>query len=337
MKIVLTSLRFSPDLGGIETASGLLAAEFARAGHEVRVITQTKAADGIVWPFSVVRDPGNRELVAHARWCEVFFQNNISLQSLWAPMFLRRPCVVSVQTWIARPDGKLGWRNVVKRAALRLTTNVSISKAVATDIGVRSTLIPNPYRDEIFRIQADTVRDLDLVFLGRLVSDKGVDLLLRALAQLANEGLRPSLSIIGEGPEEARLRKLGTELGLAERVIFHGGVVGDELVALLNRHRVMVVPSLWAEPFGIVALEGIACGCVIVGSSAGGLSDAIGGCGLTFPNGDVAVLASCLQRVLSEPALLEDLRKGSAEHLARHSSRAVASAYLEVFARACSR
>ena len=93
----------------------------------------------------------------------------------------------------------------------------------------------------------------------------------------------------------------------------------------------MVVPSLWDEPFGIVALEGIACGCVVVGSSGGGLKDAIGECGVTFPNGDVAALTEALANLLTNPEQLDSYRQKAQSHLARHQPTEVAKAYLKVF------
>lgn len=77
----------------------------------------------------------------------------------------------------------------------------------------------------------------------------------------------------------------------------------------------MVVPSLWDEPFKIVALEGIACGCVVVGSKGGGLKDAIGPCGLTFDNGDVAGLTAQLINLLANLDQLTAYRKKAKEHL----------------------
>ena len=93
----------------------------------------------------------------------------------------------------------------------------------------------------------------------------------------------------------------------------------------------MVVPSRWQEPFGIVALEGIACGCVLVGSEGGGLKDAIGPCGMTFPNGSVDHLTQVLANLLSSPDQLQQYRKKANEHLLRHHPTEVAKAYLQVF------
>lgn len=332
LKILLSSHRFSPEIGGIETASATLATEFARLGHEVRVITESGAPDGLDWPFAVIRRPGAGALLEEVRWCDVFFQNNISLQNLWAALLLRRPWVVAHQTWLEPTGEPPGWRSHLKRLLLRCGTNVAISQAVEEHVGQRGEIIGNPYRESLFRELPGVARDGDLVFLGRLVSDKGVDTLLRAMGELKREGLQPRLTIVGSGPEEERLRALVAELGLAAQVTFAGAQTGEPLVRLLNAHRIMVVPSRWAEPFGIVALEGIACGGVVAGSAGGGLPEAMGPCGLSFPNGDSTALAAVLHRLLTEEGLIAQLRAGAAAHLARHTGRAVAEQYLRVFA-----
>ena len=102
------------------------------------------------------------------------------------------------------------------------------------------------------------------------------------------------------------------------------------MAELLNRHRILVVPSRWAEPFGIVALEGIACGCVVVGSENGGLKEAIGPCGITFENGNVRALADQLKRLLNEPEAQASFRQHAVEHLAKFQSDAVAAACLRL-------
>src|SRR5204863_1597566 len=135
---------------------------------------------------------------------------------------------------------------------------------------------------------------------------------------------------IGTCPAEQNLRRLASELALDRQVTFAGQKSGAALAELLNRHRILVVSSRWAEPFGIVALEGIACGCVVVGSEKGGLKEAIGPCGLTFENGDARALADQLKRLLNDLNLQTSLRQHAAEHLAECQADAVASAYLRL-------
>ena len=332
MKILLSSHAFSPAIGGIESVSELLAAEFVRQGHEVRVVTQAPGPDKPEWPYPVLRRPGARALLAAVRWCDLFLHNNISLQVLWPLLCVRRPWVVAHQTWITRLDGRLDWRDRLKRFLLRFAAaNISISRAVARSLPVPSILIPNPYRDDLFYRMPEVERTGDLAFLGRLVSDKGADLLLQALRLLKEEGISPRLTLIGGGPEAEPLQALARELGVAAQVDFVGPRAGMELARLLNGHRVLAVPSRWAEPFGIVALEGIACGCAVIGSREGGLADAIGPCGVTFPNGDVPSLAAALREALTRPDLAAQWAAAAPAHLAAHTARAVAAAYIAVF------
>ena len=330
MKILFSSYLFHPSVGGIESVSKILAEKFASAGNEVHVITQT-AGDPINGAnFRVTRRPSIFKIIGLLRWSDLFFQNNISLRSLIPTLLLRKPILVVHQTWLLNTGGQITWNNRLKRALLRFATNVAISKAVADGISGHSFVIGNPYDDATFRLIPNVARDKGLVFIGRLVSDKGADLLLQALKLLQNDGVTPDLTIVGGGPEEEKLRKLTTDLALDRQVTFAGQKSGVALAESLNRHRILVVPSRWAEPFGIVALEGIACGCVVVGSESGGLKEAIGLCGVTFENGNVRALAEQLKRLLNYPATQANLHQHAAEHLAKFQSDTVAGAYLRL-------
>jgi glycogen(starch) synthase len=339
MKIVLATHAFYPSIGGLETVARILASEFQRRGHEVKLIAQTPAPDRTPaqdereFGYPVLRRPGWFQMLRLVRWSDIYFQNNISLRSLWPVILIRRRWVVSHQTWLTRVDGRTGWQDRLKKFAIRFGSPIAISRAVAAPLPVKATLIGNPYQDELFRLLPDVSRDRDIVFMARLVSDKGGDVTLAALAKLKEQGLTPSLSIVGDGPERANLEKMCTDLGLDSQVTFTGMQTGETLVRILNGHRIMVVPSRLAEPFGVVALEGIACGCALVGSEQGGLADAIGPCGLTFPNGDADALAACLRRLLEDEALCQNLRSHAEQHLLKHSPAQIAAAYLEVFER----
>ena len=330
MKILLSSHFFHPSVGGIEEVSRNLAHEFVRAGHEVKVVTYTPESDGTDFPFSIHRRPGPLELLRLVEWCDVFFHNNISLRTAWPLLLKTRPWVVAHHTWIARVDGSIGWRDRVKQFVARRAKNIVVSDALRAQIHAPSVVIGNPYRDTLFRCEPSVVRDRELVFLGRLVYDKGVDLLFRALACLRERGARPHLTVVGRGPEESSLRKLSSQLGLEEQIDFAGLVSGAELVALLNRYRIIVVPSRWQEPFGLVALEGIACGCVPVVANCGGLPDAIGKAGVKFRHEDVEDAAHCIEKMLAPDADLSVYRRAAPEHLANHTAQAVAAHYLRV-------
>lgn len=342
MKILLLSNIFYPSLGGSETNAEILAREFTKFGHKVIIVTQTYGddldVDGLSFPFDVVRNPDWFKLIKLVNWCDVYFQNGITLKKAWPLLFIRKPWVIRHQGWIRTMDGSVNkfWGNPDSMLAKfkhwinQYTVSIAISESIAKHLKSPAVVIPNPYRDHLFRVIPDLAKTEDIVFLGRLVSEKGVDLLLEALANLQKSGLPPKLTIIGDGPDKELLQQKANELGVDQQVVFVGSKTGEELVRILNQHHIMVVPSRYDEPCGVVAIEGIACGCVVVGSEGGGLKDAIGFCGVTFPNGDVQALTKVLLNLLQNPEQLNIYRVNAPNHLLRHQKSTVAKAYLEV-------
>jgi glycosyltransferase involved in cell wall biosynthesis len=329
--VLLYSPAFHPLVGGLEAVVAMVATELTGLGEEVTVVTTTPAGGPEPFPFPVVRRPDPRRFLALTRWCDIFFQANVSLKGLWPLALVRRPWVVSHHSWYRRPGGRIAWQDRLKRLLLRHATSITVSRAMAADLTTPSVVIPNPYREDLFYPRPEVPRELELVFVGRLVSEKGIDLLLEALALLGRRGCRPRLTVVGDGPEREALETQAAALGLADRVAWAGVVTGAALAELLCRHRVLAVPSRYQEPFGIVALEGMACGCFVVGSAGGGLADAIGPGGVTFPNGDATALAQALTLALERPPAGE-LDGAVAHHLARHTRRRVGEAHRAVLA-----
>lgn len=336
MKILIYSPAFFPSLGGLEMMVFLIARELSMRSHDVIVYTSTAAATSDEYNFRVVRAGNGGALLRAVRWSDVYLQFNVSLKGIWPLLIFPRRLVVSHHGIYARADGSVGIRDVLKYQVAGRAVNIALSRYVADHLQKDVTVIPDAYDDSVFSLNEAAVRDRDLVFVGRLVSDKGVDDLLYALEDLRRRGLTPRLSIVGDGPERTSLEALAVSLGLTAQVDFVGVLRGPELAAALNSHRVLVVPSRWAEPFGLVALEGIACGCVVVGSELGGLPEAIGPCGVTYPNGNRAALANRIGEVLLNPRLYADLRSNAAIHLQRHRPEVIASKFEGVLLRAAS-
>ena len=331
MNILFCSVPFRPSIGGIETVSALLAERFQHAGHRVVLVTQTASGVPDTDDFEVVRRPSALRLFALVRWADVVFHNNISLRFAWPQALLRRPWVVAHHTWI--PTSGLAAR--IKRWVLPQARHIAVSQAVADSLAVPCALVPNPYADDLFRRIDDVPRERELVFVGRLVSDKGVDLLIDALVLLAKRGRRVGLTVIGDGPELTALRYRAAALGFADQIEFVGRRVGSDLVALLNAHQLLVVPSVWEEPFGVVVLEALACGCVPLVARSGGLPDAVGDCGRVVPRGDSEALAFGIEQLLGDSAAMECYRARAASHLERHTPDRVARDYLQVITDAC--
>jgi glycogen(starch) synthase len=329
LKILVYSRLFWPSIGGLETMMEILAEEFTAAGHQVKVATEVAVEAERDHDYAVVRSPTLKTCVQLLRWSDVCLCACVSLRGLPSMMIAGTPLVVSHQgTYDSH--GHFDIVSKFKRTVTRFSSNICCSRAVQSHIPGRSVVIPNTYRTEIFKEYNDVTRDLDVVFVGRLVSDKGISDLIDALGQLRETGYRPRLSIVGDGPERAAILARVQELGLVPQVTFTGIKRGSDLAKFLARHRVMAVPSRWAEPFGIVALEGIACGCVIVGTSLGGLSEAIGPCGVTVPNADTSAMARAIRALLEDDGLRANYRSSASVHLARHSRSEVARHYLHV-------
>ena len=329
MKILITSYRFYPDVGGIETITSLLASHFVSSGHQVKVVTGSLCEEDDIFPFLIYRCPSPIQLLRLYHWSDIILQNNIEVRRLWPLLFLKKPLVIGIQTWIRSSKSIRQFSHLFKLQFLRLAINtIACSEAIKVDTSSNATVIGNPYDEGTFKLLNSRPRNKSIVFLGRLVSDKGADILLRAFANLANSDWK--LTIIGDGPEESYLRDMCIKLNISSAVTFTGILKGHALSVELNSHEIMVVPSLWNEPFGVVALEGIACGCALLVSDGGGLPDAVGEAGILFKRGNQNDLTDKLQTLVNDPNLRLSLRSNAPIHLARHKINVVGDIYLSV-------
>ena len=305
----------------------ILARELTALGHEITVVTRTPTASGdsTAFPFSVIRAPSRLQLLRAVRGCDVFLHNHLSLKVAFPLLLYRRPWVVVYHCLYPTS----GLHGLLQRFSSRFAVNIACSKALADRIGPQCRVISNAYDDTVFR-NVQSVRDRELIFVGRLISDKGVHVLLAALDLLRGDGIRPRLTVVGTGPDSDSLTVKCKELGLPDQVEFVGKKAGPALAALLNSHQILVVPSLVWESFGIVALEAIACGCTVVASEGSGLVEAIGPCGVSVPPGDAHALARALSRLLRSPETWHQYSQRRADHLRPHEAAAVASAYSDV-------
>lgn len=148
-----------------------------------------------------------------------------------------------------------------------------------------------------------------IAFAGRLVQEKGVDVLLRALAQVVSVIPEAQLQVVGDGPDRDRLTALTAELNLQHCVTFLGHLSRPEMEQQFNSAWVQVVPSRWAEPFGIVAPEAMMRGTAVVASNSGGLAEIVqeGQTGFLVPPGAVDPLAQRLIQILSDRPFAERL------------------------------
>ncbi|MDA8343939.1 MAG: glycosyltransferase family 4 protein [Thermaerobacter sp.] len=151
-----------------------------------------------------------------------------------------------------------------------------------------------------------------LLFVGRLVQEKGLWHLLHALASLRAVRPQAHLIVVGVGPERSALHREALRLGLETSVEFLGQLPPDAVARQREVAEVAVVPSVY-EPFGLVALEALAWGVPLVASDVGGLREFAEGAAVLVPPADSAGLAEALLRILADARLRQDLARRGIE------------------------
>lgn len=176
-------------------------------------------------------------------------------------------------------------------------------------------------------------RPFTVGYVGRLVEEKGIGVLIEAVARLGGDA---RLIVLGGGPLRAALIMQATGLGLADRVQFDPQVASTQMAAQYSRFDVLVLPSLtrahWKEQFGRVLVEAMASGVPVVGSNSGAIPGVIGKAGLIVPEGDAAGLAAALGRLHEDADLRRRLvMAGRQRAMALFSHDGVAAATVALY------
>ena len=194
------------------------------------------------------------------------------------------------------------------------TKHVVPSRHVATRLRLPDSTVlyqpPNPaviaaledLGPQTVEARADAHEHGDIVFFGRLVFEKGCDVLVRAYALWLGRGgpglrpdrARPRLVIYGRGPELTQIEALVRDLDVAASVDIRPFLGGRDLVLAARRASVVVVPSVWEEPGATIAVELFACGVPVIATATGAQGEIFAGQGSLVPNGDVSTLADAI-------------------------------------------
>lgn len=317
MRVAYLTHAFPPGVGGVQSFAKAIADGLAARGDTVRVLAP--GADRLPQedrlPYRVVRAPGIRDWIEHVRWADVVLENSAFLKLVPVHLACRTPRVQvihdrqalaalreadPVKRWIGLRinDFRLGW----SRRADRL---VAVSHDVSTETGSVAQVIHNGYDAATFHddVPFEQRPARSMITVGRLVRDKGIDLLLTAMTELRREGVDSSLTVVGDGPEAGNLRRQAAGSGLGDRVLFIGRKSPDEVNAALNAARVFVMPSRVREGFGLSVVEAQAAGCAVVGSDNGGVSEAMNTYGYLYRPGEPQALRETLRSVLLDEQL----------------------------------
>lgn len=162
-----------------------------------------------------------------------------------------------------------------------------------------------PFDEQSLMVSHSNESPLCFAYVGRLVSLKGLPLILEAAKSLQKEGYTFHLKFVGDGPEQAKLRGLAENLGLARYVEFTGFVTGSAFQMAMKDVAAVLMPSVWEETAGLAAIEQMMRGRLVIASNIGGLGEVVDGCGLRFPAGDIEALAQCMRTVLDNPEIIK--------------------------------
>lgn len=241
---------------------------------------------------------------------------HVNSTALPAVALVRRPgpgrVVWHVHEILVSPPGlALVFRLVPLLAASRV---VAISDAVADHLRrvrvhrSRIVRIYNGVEARLTDVDASVDAGVTAVFAGRLSGWKGYDLFVDAVARVDGvSGLVAGGTPPGEEWRAGDVVRRISDAGLDGRVSYLGFV--DDVGRLFRPGRIVVVPSRWPEPFGLVTVEAMLAGCAVVASAHGGSVEIIddGVTGLLVPPGDVAALTAALERLAGDPGLRADL------------------------------
>ena len=221
-----------------------------------------------------------------------------------------------VQCNYARIGHKAALQNVISTfirrwLCKRATVNVAVSNHVARRLALPRTQtvfhgIPVTGEEPAIELQSIDDR-MQIGYVGRLVAEKGVPILLAAARQLHDSGFSFLLTLIGDGPEREKLESETRRLGLQNRVKFTGYLIGTEFEAALRSLNVLVMPSQWEETAGLAVMEKMMRGSAVVVADIGGLSEVVGDAGLKFVPGDADSLYARLRQLLEDPSMIASL------------------------------
>lgn len=230
----------------------------------------------------------------------------------------------------AYPASRGTFRGVVRRSAAVTAVSRWLADEARDMSGVMPIVAPMPVDTASLTPARGTVRTSRLLFVGRLTVQKGVDLLLHALAGLPTE---IGLDVVGDGDERARLESLAQSLGISDRISWHGARPGHALAAYYRAAAAVVVPSL-DEGLGLVAVEAQLCETPVVALASGGLTDVIedGVTGILVHQREPARLAAAVISLLARPDRGAALgRAGREWALSRFDPAVVARRYMDIY------
>jgi glycosyltransferase involved in cell wall biosynthesis len=295
-------------------------------------------------PFPVMRQPTLRRLWSMVRACDAIHLAGPALLPLMLAQLARKPVVIEHHGYQCTcPNGLLfhhpsqsacpghfmlrnysecfrcNRQNEGSWKSLRLLILAFLRRHLC--MGVDSNIFPTRHvasRNQLPRSkvishgiaslnhvpQPKTFDPTLFAYLGRLVREKGLPVLLEAVRLLRQDGCNPLVKIIGDGPERVNLEKQIALSGLQKNFYVTGFLRGDNLDFALGDVGTIVMPTLMEETAGLAVMEQMMRGRLVIASDTGGLAEVVGATGLLFPPGNALALAECMKKVMQHSEII---------------------------------
>jgi len=351
-----------PDIaGGAEIFTFTLSNELARLGVETHIIAyegrwfRNKRRGNLIWHGIKIRVPFPlvRTLTFTVKAVGILSRIKPDLciaimghsvfSCLVYTLLLGRPTLVRlaggefVEAFKERPTTL--WRRIFSRLTIEASRKCDIIvlnrdtylTLRSKGIGRRVYLIPNPIRDEFFKIQP-YIQGFNIVYVGRLSREKGVLTLVEAFAEVVKAIPEARLIIVGDGPLRSYIEKLIRELSLENKILITGFIPNSQIPRILKKASVFVLPS-YGEGLSNALLQAMAAGLPCIVSDTEENREVIhhGVNGLLFPVGDSRALAEILIQVLKDKYFASKLGLIARESVKHLKYKTIIRMYLRVF------
>ena len=340
--------RLNPEAGGAEVHLHEIFGRLAATGHEITLLVsgwEGATAEAVVDGMRVIRRGtrysfplhvrrGFRDITRASPPFDVLVED-INKLPLFAPFWAGLPVVGLVPHLFGAtafqqerfPVAATVWAaERLMPSAYRSCDFAVISDSTASDLvrrGFRAERIHVSYPGidhDFFKPGPDAGRAPDpcLAYVGRLRRYKGLDLVLRAVAKLREQGIEIRFRIVGQGEDRERLARLASELQLGSSVTFEGFVSEGHKLEILQTSWINVYPSP-KEGWGITNVEAAACGTPSVASDSPGLRESVldGVTGFLVPHDSVSAWATAIRRLVENPALRAEMGAQAVAHAGR--------------------
>jgi glycogen(starch) synthase len=360
VRILFWSSAFWPSIGGIQVLAARLLPALEKRGCE-HLVVSTKSGcvehevadlDGIpvhYFPFweSMVdakQLAKTRQQVAELKRefrADLIHINGLSRSDFYHHLTAHEspaPLLVSLHSAWLPEENQLAMRTMSSAEWVVACSDSTLTGArdMVPDITCRSSVLHNGLDLPSLTPTELSFDPLRILCLGRLVEDKGFDIALEAVSRLRQRIPSVMLTLAGDGPSRSDLEQQAARLGIADIVRFTGWIDSEKIPALVNEASLVVVPSRWQEPFGLVALQAALMERPAVVTKVGGLPEVVihNETGLLVTPEDSSALADAIASLLQEPKLAVQMgRTGKRRALAYFGWERYVDAYEELYLR----